>query len=300
MESANLVKRSTAKSTFTSIPLSRNINMSSKSLLGIPISTNPRNTENGIRKVNELKLDAMELEFVRGVYLSKEKASEIKKIAGEENIILTCHAPYYINLNSNEKQKIAASRKRIINSAKIANLCGGWSVCFHPGFYMKQKPEKVYEKIKLEIKKIVEELKSQKNNIWVRPEVTGKKSQFGNLNELLKISQEIDNVMPCVDFSHLHARTQKNNSYEEFCEILELIEKKLGKEGLRNMHMHVSGIDYSEKGEKKHLTLENSDFKYKDLMKALKEFKVKGVLISESPNIEKDARSMKDYFLQLK
>ena len=55
------------------------------------------------------------------------------------------------------------------------------------------------------------------------------------------------------------------------------------------MHMHITGIDYGEKGEKKHLTLKESDLKYKELIKALKDFKVKGVAISESPNIEQDA-----------
>ncbi len=267
---------------------------------GIPISTNPRTTENGIIKVNELNLEAMELEFVRGVYLSKEKTNEIKKIAKKEDVILTCHAPYYINLNSKERQKVGASRGRILNSAKIANLCGAWSLCFHAGFYMKEDPEKVYKKTKEEIKKIVENLKSEKNKIWIRPETTGKKTQFGTLQEILKLSQEIENVMPCVDFSHIHARNENKNSYTEFCGILELIEKNLGKQGLRNMHMHVSGIDYTDKGEKKHLVLEESDFKYKELLKALKDFKVKGVLISESPNIEKDAILMKDYFSGLK
>ena len=267
---------------------------------GIPISTAPRTTENGIERVKELGLNAMELEFVRGVYLSKEKAKEIKKIAKENNVVLTSHAPYYINLNSNEKQKIGASRSRIIKAAEIANLCGGWSVCFHAGFYMKNNPEEVYSQIKTQIIKISEELKKKKNNIWIRPETTGKQTQFGSLNEILDLSQEIDNVMPCVDFSHIHERTNKYNSYNEFCKILETIEKKLGKKGLTNMHMHVSGIDYSEKGERKHLTLENSDFKYKELLKALKKFNVKGVLISESPNIEKDAILMKNYFKELK
>ena len=96
--------------------------------------------------------------------------------------------------------------------------------------------------------------------------------------------------MPCVDFAHLHARSNgKNNSYKEFCSILESIEKKLGKKGLENMHIHLTGIAYGEKGEKHHLNLKESDLKYRELIKALKDFKVKGVAISESPNIEEDA-----------
>src|SRR3989338_7586162 len=106
--------------------------------------------------------------------------------------------------------------------------------------------------------------------------------------------------MPCVDFAHFHARTNgKYNSYGEFSSILEKIEKSLGKSGLQNMHIHITGIEYGEKGEKNHLTLEESDLKYEELLKALKDFKVKGVVISESPNIEWDAMLMQKTFAKL-
>ena len=261
---------------------------------GIPLSANPRTTSDGIKHVRKLGLGAMELEFVRSVNITKEKAPEIKKIAEENNVVLTCHAPYFINLNSLEKAKIKASIDRILNSARILRLCGGWSVCFHSGFYMGQDPKKVYEVIKQNLKEIVSTLKKENNNVWVRPETTGKETQFGNVDEILQLSQELDNVMPCVDFAHFHARTNgKYNTYEEFASILEKIEKKLGKKGLENMHIHITGIAYGPMGEKNHLTLEESDLKYKELLKVLKDFKVKGVVISESPNIEDDALLMK-------
>lgn len=260
---------------------------------GIPISTPNSNTINGIKHVRKLKLDSMEMEFVHNVHVTKEAAPEVKKTAEKNDIILTCHAPYYINLNAIEKPKIYASMNRIIKSAQITNLCGGYSVCFHSGFYLKQDPKKVYENVKKYLGEIVKKLKDEGNNIWIRPETTGKPSQFGDLNETLKLSIEFDNVMPCIDFSHFHAKTGKYNTYEEFSFILEQIEKKLGKEGLNNMHIHVSGIEYGEKGEKRHLILEDSDFNYKDLMKSFKDFKIKGVVTCESPNIEQDALLMK-------
>jgi deoxyribonuclease-4 len=95
--------------------------------------------------------------------------------------------------------------------------------------------------------------------------------------------------MPCIDFAHMHAIEGKNNSYEEFSGILQEVEKSLGKEGLENMHIHMSGINYTEKGERNHLTLDDSDMKYGELMDAFRDFKVKGVVINESPNIEEDA-----------
>ena len=267
---------------------------------GIPLSANPRTTADGIKHVKKLGLGAMELEFVHSINITKEKAPEIKKIAEENNVVLTCHAPYFINLNSLEKAKVTASIGRILNSARIANLCGGYSVCFHSGFYMGQEPKMVYDTIKNNLKEIVSTLKKEGNNIWLRPETTGKETQFGNVDEILQLSQELDNVMPCVDFAHFHARTNgKYNTYREFASILEAIEKKLGKKGLENMHMHITGIAYGPKGEKNHLTLKESDLKYEELLKVLKDFKAKGVAISESPNIEEDALLMKKVYFKI-
>ena len=77
------------------------------------------------------------------------------------------------------------------------------------------------------------------------------------------------------------------------------MEKALGKEGLHNMHIHLSGIEYGEKGEKNHLILEESDMNYKELLKVWKEFDIRGCVISESPNIEEDALLMKKYYESL-
>lgn len=264
---------------------------------GIPISTIKKDTISGIKRVRELGLDAMELEFVHSINISKEKAPEVKKASSYENILLTCHAPYFINLNAVEKEKKQASVNRILKSAEILSLCNGYSVCFHPGFYLNMDKEKVFETIKSTIKDIRKEMDDNNYDVYLRPETTGKETQFGNLDELLKISQEINGVMPVIDFSHLHARTNgKYNTEEEFKDILEKVETYLGKEGLNNMHIHLSGINYGEKGEKNHLFLEESDMNYKDLIKSWKEFKIKGVVISESPNIEDDALLMKQVY----
>jgi deoxyribonuclease-4 len=264
---------------------------------GIPISAKGSSTEEGIEEVRNLGLCAMELEFVRSVNITKQRAPKVKKAAEKNNVALTCHAPYYINLNSLEKVKIKASIYRILKSARIANLCGAWSVCFHPGFYQKSIKEEAFERVRKSVKELSQILKKEKNDIWLRLENTSKIYQFGTFEEILKLSQEFDNVMPTIDFAHLHARSNgKYNTYREFSGVLEKIEKKLGKKGLENMHIHITGIDYGEKGEKKHLNLKESDLKYKELIKALKDFKVKGVAISESPNIEGDALLVKNIY----
>jgi len=268
---------------------------------GIPFCTKERNTINGVLQVKELGLDAMELEFVRSVNITKEKAQEVKKTAGENEIILTCHAPYFINLNSDDKTKVNASIKRIVDSARALNFCGGWSVCFHPGFYMKIEKEKTYETVKKNLKETINQIKNEGINLWIRPETTGRATAFGDIYELIKLSTEFDNVLPCIDFAHLHARScGKFNTTEEFKEVLCRVEKQLGKKALENMHIHLAGINYGAKGELNHLELKKSDMNYKELFKVWKEFKIKGIVISESPNIEKDAILMKEEYEKCK
>ncbi|MBL7160403.1 MAG: TIM barrel protein [Candidatus Aenigmarchaeota archaeon] len=263
---------------------------------GIPVGTKPRNTLEGIKQVKKLGLGCMELEFVRSINISDKKAPEVRKLAKQENVLLSAHAPYFINLNAVDPEKRKASIGRILNSARILNLCGGWSVCFHAGFYMGMPHDKVYQSVRESLEAITEALKTEGIKLWVRPEIGGKPTSWGSLEEIIKISQELEGVQPCIDWAHLHARSLgKNNSYSEFAAVLETIEKGLGKEALKNMHCHAEGIEFGPKGERSHSNL-GSSLNYQDLMKALKDFSVKGVLISESPNIEGDALLMKKVY----
>ncbi|ASJ16004.1 hypothetical protein A3L04_02385 [Thermococcus chitonophagus] len=268
---------------------------------GIPLSTPKPSTITGIEQVRQLGLDAMELEFVRGINIKPELAKKIKHVAKKLDVVLTAHAPYYINLNAKEKGKVEASKRRIIQSAERLYEAGGWSLVFHAGYYLKQPSEQVYKNIRSALEDIVEELKSRGIKVWIRPELTGKPTQFGDLRELIKLSQEVDMVLPAIDFAHAHARNRgRCNSEEEWREMLTLIENELGREALKNMHIHISGIEYGEKGEKRHINLQESDLKWEDLLRILKEFNVKGVVISESPNIEGDAILMKKKWEELK
>jgi deoxyribonuclease-4 len=144
--------------------------------------------------------------------------------------------------------------------------------------------------VKRHLQEVVNTLRKEGNKVTISPEVTGKPSQFGTLEELLQLSSEMEEVLLCIDFSHWHARTGKANSYQEFLAILDQVERKLGRRGLDNMHIHLSGIAYGKKGEIKHLMLADSDLRYTELLKALKERKAKGVVICESvPHLEQDA-----------
>lgn len=267
---------------------------------GIPLRVKKRDTEVGIAEVVHLGLDAMEMEFVRGVKMGEKKAEAVRRAAKRHDVVLTAHAPYYINLNSKDDKKREASIERIVATAHIARLCGGYSIVFHPAYYGGMAPEKVYDVVKRSIARALESIGSQKRGVWVRPETMGKPTQFGTLDEVLSLSQELDGVLPCIDFSHLHAREGKMNTYEEFRTVLERVEAALGADALKEMHCHVQGIEYTEKGEKRHLNLEESDFHYHELLRAFVEFDAGGVVICESPNIEEDAMLLKRTYEQIK
>lgn len=256
---------------------------------GVPRSIKNRSTDRGIRRIAELGLDCMELEFVRGIKMGESAARNIGKLAKEKGIALSSHGPYFINLNAREAEKRTASQERLLDTVRIASLCGARTVVFHAAYYMGDSPDKAYSVVKKSLQDIMHKLKFEQNQVWVRLEVTGKISQFGTLEEVLSLSNEIEGVAPCIDFAHWHARTGKFNSYAEFASILEQIERQLGRAALDNMHIHVSGIAYGAKGEIKHLNLKESDFDYVGLAKALKAFNVNGLVISESPNLEEDA-----------
>ena len=263
---------------------------------GIPISTIPRNTAEGIKQVRKLGLDAMELEFVQSVNILEEKTPLIKQAAKENNVALTCHGQYYINLNSVEKEKREASIERILKAAKITWMCGGWSVCFHAAYYL-GNPVLAYKNVKESLKEVVKKLRDDGIDVWIRPETGGKTNQFGSLEELIKISQDVEGVLPCIDFAHHYSRSLgKVNTYEDFYFILESLEKELGRQALDNMHCHTEGIHFGDTGERYHMNLEDSKINFQDLVKTWKEFKIKGVIICESPNIEKDALLLKNLY----
>ena len=257
---------------------------------GVPLTAKARSTQAGIERIAELGLGCMEVEFVQGVKMSSQVAVTIGELAARKKVVLTAHGPYFVNLNAVEPQKVHMSKERILQTARIASLFGARSITFHAAFYLKSTPAETYLVVRRHMQEVVNILRKEGNNVTISPEVTGKPSQFGTLEEILQLSSEIEGVAPCIDFSHWHARTGRANSYQEFLDILDQVERKLGRQALDNMHIHLSGIAYGNKGEIKHLMLRDSDLQYIELLTALKERQAKGVIICESvPYLEDDA-----------
>lgn len=265
---------------------------------GMPLRTGKGSYPKAFDILKDMELDGMELEFVHGVRMSEESRGFVKECS--DNFIITAHGPFYINLNSKEEDKVEASVQRIIDTAAIASQAGAFSITYHAAFYMGKDKETVYNQVKMQTKRICDVLERENIKVWVRPETTGKATQWGDIDEIVNLSKEFEQVLPCIDFSHLHARSAgEYNTYDEFSYVLEKIGKELGQYALDNFHGHLAGIEYTAKGERQHLELEQSDMNYKDLLKVMKEFGVKGALVCESPNIEDDCKLIKDYYYSL-
>ena len=256
---------------------------------GTPHSTRTETTIDGIKRIAELGLGCMEIEFARGVKMAEAGARLVSETAVKTGVRLSAHAPYFINFNARETEKIKASQYRLLQAARIASVCGAKSIVFHTAFYLGDPAEKAYSTIKKHLGEVMEQLEQENNQVRLRPEVMGKLSQFGSLEEILALCTELDGLAPCMDFAHWHARTGEFNSYQQFTSVLAQIEQQLGRATLDDMHIHLSGIAYGKKGEVKHLNLKESDLQYVELLRALKDYEVKGLVICESrPNLEED------------
>ncbi len=267
---------------------------------GIPHSTPKKNSPiEGVKQIHALGLDCMQLEFAHGVRMKEEVSSGLRKASYELNIPLTSHGPYYINLNAREQDKIDSSVERIIQTAKISDLCGAESMTFHAAFYMKDSPYDVFDLVQKSMNVIEERLSRLDIEIELRPELTGKTSQFGSLEELIDLTKRVNSCEPCLDFSHLYARTGEYNSYDEFCKVLDRLNTELQPNATKNLHVHISGISSNSKGDLKHLNLGQSSFNWKDLMRAFKDKGCNGYVICVSPNLEEDALMLKEYYMSL-
>ncbi|HLD12707.1 MAG TPA: TIM barrel protein [Candidatus Nanoarchaeia archaeon] len=266
---------------------------------GIPNTTTPRTTIDGIKEIKKLGLTAMELEFVHSVFIKEEQTATIKKLAHHLDIQLSSHSPYYLNLNAAEPAKLTRSIQLLSHSAIITGLSGGTNTAFHTAFYLGQPPAQAYTKVKKALQEVVKNVKAAGVKLWLRPELTGKKTQLGNVQEIIKLSQDIDMVLPCIDYAHYHAREGGgNNDLAAFRKPLDDLERGLGKTILNNMHIQIAGVNYTEKGERNHTNLEESDLNWKDIIKTWKEYKLKGVVIAETPNLEQDALLLQKTYQQ--
>lgn len=260
--------------------------------VGSPMSTpkKPGGSVGGILRLAELGLHGLELGWVRSVRVSEKTCLKIKETAEEQGVAISVHAPYFINLNADDEEW-PKSRQRLMDAAHYGFLAGATDIVFHPGSYFERPPEEVLPIAIQRLEGCIDELRAADNTVVLRPETMGKSAMLGSLEDTIAMSQAITGVKPCIDAAHLHARPGDGsiNSFDEWAKILENYGSALGDKSLKDLHIHISGIEYGEKGEKEHLPLEESDLDYRSFFKALDEFDCQGRILCESPILEDDA-----------
>ena len=264
--------------------------------VGSPIATpkKPGGSVGSIQFSRSIGLDALELGWVQAVRVSAETCAAIKQTAGQEDVAISVHAPYYINLNAGDEEW-PRSRQRLMDAAFYGNLAGATDIIFHPGSYFENPADQVLQVAIPRLQDCRNELQAAANPVTLRPETMGKSAMLGSLEDTLEMSRSIPGVLPCIDFAHLHARPGDGtlNSYDEWAARLEMVAKALGDALLKRLHIHLSGIEYGPKGEKNHLPIAESDFNLSDLFRALHAFNAGGRILCESPAMEDDALYMK-------
>lgn len=266
---------------------------------GVPLASKERSTIAGVRCTAELGLNAFECEFVRRVGMSNEMAKEAGGTAKKLNVRLSVHCPYFVNLCSQEKEKLEASKKRILDSVERAHFMGANVAVFHPGFYGKLTPEQAYQAVKQSCEDLIKRVKSMKiKDVRLGLETMGKQSTFGSLEEIIGICREVKGCAPVVDWAHLNCRSAGGlKKQEDYIKIF----NELKPLKLQHLHTHVTGAEYtrveSGKGnEKHHLTIDAKKPDFEPLVKEILKRKIDITLISESPTLEQDALILKKMF----
>ena len=225
---------------------------------------------------SKLGLSACEIAFTYSVYIGNEDAKKIGEAAKKLGIKLSIHAPYFINLNSEEKEKQENSKKRILKCLKIGTALGATCVVFHPGFYGKDSKEETYKKIKNNILELEKIRKEKSYTPKLAPETMGKINVFGSAKEISRLVKDTG-CFACIDFAHILARSGGDYQFDETLKLFE---------NLKELHIHFSGIVYGDKGEKNHRNTLESE--WKSLLNSLpKEKNI--VIINESPNMVEDS-----------
>jgi len=237
-------------------------------------------------------LDLFEVQFTRNVRMSHELAKKVRISSEKENVYLSCHAPYYINLSSEKPNIIRKSIDWLLKTAELANLMGAHEIVFHPGYY--RKDGKAYDYVKDGILKVNNFIKEKKWTCWLAPETTGRRSQFGTLDEILDICRETG-ASPTIDFAHLHGRTNGGmRKKEDYRRVMDRVEDLLGPKAVKKLHIHFTSLYFEDGDEKHHCVLgEGLGPNFEPLAEVIVEMGLSPTIVSESPILDIDSLKMK-------
>ena len=257
------------------------------------------------RLLRQEGLDAFEYEAIYWggePQISQEHAEQLRSSARENDVWLSMHGSYFMNF-CGDKGIVEASKKRLIACATAAEWIGAHVVVFHTGYYGKRSSDEAFRTCVAILRETVETMRTLGiTNVKLGPEVSGKSAQFGSLDEILGLCETVEQTELVIDWAHLHARDKgRFKTVEDFRKVAETVENRLGVEAARDMHCHFTKIEFTEKGERRHHVLGEIEYgpDFAMLAKVIAEFKLRPVIISESPLLDIDAIKMRDILRSL-
>lgn len=249
--------------------------------------------------LTELGLDALEYAAVHGLRTSREKAERIGQLSQEHDIVMSMHAAYYISLASKSKATRDRSKERLIKALQFAPVMNVKRIVFHPGTRGDLEHEKSYCVVRDALSEVWERAGSPRNGVYLSPEIAGKLKPFGSREEIIRLCSDLGFCIPTIDWAHVYARSQGEvNNRDAYLKLISECENALGDRFVDNMHFHISGITYTQAGEKSHRSLGGQwGPDIFPLMAIVHEMGYKPVIISETPDPVKGALYAK-YILQ--
>lgn len=257
---------------------------------GIPLSCKGRTNKDGLIYTKEiLDLNAIEIQFVRGLYIMEDEEAEFMKTYSQENDVeLHVHAPYYINLAGDDE--VALSFEKVLHSARLADKMGAKTVVVHPGYYGEESEKKTLRSIVKNLKQLQKLMKKENIHVKLGIETMGKQKVFGTLEEITEVCAKVKNVVPVIDVGHIHARCngclKEQKDFEHVFEVLEPLK-------LDHYLIHVTGVLYENGNELYHLPIKKGDMPLMPLIDVILDNNYNVTLISESPLLEHDAVYMR-------
>ncbi len=209
------------------------------------------------RWLREIGLDCYEYQCGKGVHVGEDTARKVGLAAEKEGIVLSLHAPYFINLANPDREALQKTIGYITGACLAADWMGARRVVIHSGALMKRTRREALDTALYSLKEVIAACDGAGfGHIALCPETMGKINQLGDLDEVLELCALDGRLVPCVDFGHLYARSLGADEGEEAMErMLGRMEEVLGPERASRFHSHFSHIEFTTGGgEKCHRT----------------------------------------------
>jgi len=252
------------------------------------------------RLLREEGLDAFEYQAVRWgqkPQMKQEDAENLGSQARKNDVLLSLHGSYYVNL-CGKKEVVEASKRRLVACATAAQWMGAYVVVFHLGFYGRVEKSEAFRNCTQALRDIVETMNSLGiEKVKLGPETMGRIFQLGTLDEILTVCEEVEQTQVVIDWGHLHARHRGLfKKIDDFRAVIEEVEKRLGTQAVKDMHCHFTKIEFTEKGERRHHILDETKYgpDFQLLAEVIAEYNLRPVVICETPILDVDAMKMRD------